>query len=81
MEPLNVSRETFPDLEAFRKIIIERNKEVNLISRESEKISKGLDEISPSDTSELYKINVMNRLKRDHETKWKVNGIEVPPLQ
>ena len=40
MEPLNVSRETFPDLEAFRKIIIERNKEVNLISRESEKISK-----------------------------------------
>ena len=47
----------------------------------TEKIEKGLDEISPSDTSGLYKINVMNRLQRDHKTTWKVNGIEVPQVK
>ena len=40
LEPLNVSRETFPDLEEFRKIIIQRNKEINLISKNSEENSK-----------------------------------------
>ena len=40
LEPLNVSRETFPDLEEFRQIIIKKNKTINLISKESEKISK-----------------------------------------
>ena len=40
LEPLNVSRETFPDLEKFRKIIIEKNKDINLISKQTEQISK-----------------------------------------
>ncbi len=40
LEPLNVSRETFPDLEEFRQIIIKKNKSINLISKHTEKISK-----------------------------------------
>ena len=40
LEPLNVSRETFPDLEKFRQIIIEKNKDINLISKQTEQISK-----------------------------------------
>ena len=32
LENLNVSRETFPDLEEFRNLIIEKNKQINLIS-------------------------------------------------
>mgnify|MGYP001231452829 CR=1 FL=1 len=58
LEPLNVSRETFPDLEAFRKIIIERNKEVNLISRESEKISKERHIIDSAQIIDLIDINM-----------------------
>ena len=40
LEPLNVSRETFPDLEEFRQIIIKKNKTINLISKNTEVISK-----------------------------------------
>ena len=40
MEPLNVSRETFPDLEEFRQIIIQKNRSINLISKQSEQVSK-----------------------------------------
>ena len=40
LEPLNVSRETFPELEEFRKIIIKNNKDINLISKKTEEISK-----------------------------------------
>ncbi len=40
LEPLNVSRETFPDLEEFREIIIEKNKNINLISKNTENISR-----------------------------------------
>ena len=36
LEPLNVSRETFPELEEFRYLILEKNKEINLISPDSE---------------------------------------------
>ena len=76
-------------LKSKKKRWISKEEETNLFKEwdniyrqiRSEKISNGLDEISPSDTSELYKINVMNRLQRDHKTTWKVNGIEVPPLQ
>ena len=28
LEPLNVSRETFPELEEFRSLILERNKDI-----------------------------------------------------
>ena len=40
LETLNVSRETFPELEEFRNLILEKNKEINLISNKSEPISK-----------------------------------------
>jgi 16S rRNA (guanine527-N7)-methyltransferase len=32
LEPLNVSRETFPELEEFRLLLLKKNKEINLIS-------------------------------------------------
>ena len=40
LEPLNVSRETFPDLEEFRSLILEKNKEINLIGSKSEDNSR-----------------------------------------
>ena len=40
LEPLNVPRETFPDLEDFRSLILEKNKEINLISSKSEDESR-----------------------------------------
>ena len=40
LEPLNVSRETFPELEEFRSLVLEKNKEINLISASSEAISR-----------------------------------------
>ena len=36
LEPLNVSRETFPYLEEYRKIIIKKNRTINLISKQTE---------------------------------------------
>ena len=40
LEPLDVSRETFPELERFRYLILKKNKEINLISTNSEAISR-----------------------------------------
>jgi len=40
LEPLNVSRETFPELEEFRSLILQKNKNINLISSNSEAISR-----------------------------------------
>ena len=40
LEPLNVSRETFPELEEFRFLILKKNKEINLISCNTEEISR-----------------------------------------
>ena len=40
LEPLNVSRETFPDLEEFRSLILAKNNEINLISSKSEDDSR-----------------------------------------
>ena len=40
LEPLNVSRETFSELEEFRSLILEKNKNINLISTNSEPISR-----------------------------------------
>jgi len=40
LEPLNVSRETFPELEEFRSLILSKNKEINLISSNTEAISR-----------------------------------------
>ena len=40
LEPLNVSRETFPELEEFRFLILKKNKDINLISSKSEAESR-----------------------------------------
>ena len=40
LKPFNVSRETFQDLEKYRKLILEKNKEINLISSKSEQYSR-----------------------------------------
>ena len=40
LEPLNVSRETYPELEVFRSLILEKNKDINLISSDSEENSR-----------------------------------------
>ena len=40
LEALNVSRETFPELEEFRSLILKKNKEINLISSNTEEISR-----------------------------------------
>ena len=40
LETLNVSRETFPELEEFRSLILAKNKDFNLISSNSEGISR-----------------------------------------
>ena len=40
LEHLNVSRETFPELEEFRSLILAKNKQINLISSNTEKISR-----------------------------------------
>ena len=39
LNSLNVSRETFLDFELFISMIIKKNKEINLISKETEKNS------------------------------------------
>ena len=57
LEPLNVSRETFPDLEEFRQIIIRKNKSINLISKETEKISKERHIIDSAQIVDLIDLN------------------------
>ena len=57
LEPLNVSRETFPDLEKFREIIIEKNKVINLISKQSEKVSKERHIIDSAQIIDLIDLN------------------------
>jgi len=57
LEPLNVSRETFPDLEKFREIIIEKNKDINLISKQSEKVSKERHIIDSAQIVDLIDLN------------------------
>ena len=57
LEPLDVSRETFPDLEEFRSLIIQKNKEINLISTNTEKISKERHIIDSAQIVELIDKN------------------------
>ena len=57
LEPLNVSRETFPDLEKFRQIIIEKNKDINLISKQTEQISKERHIIDSAQIVDLIDLN------------------------
>ena len=57
LETLNVSRETFPELEQFRQAIIEKNKAINLISRESESTSKERHIIDSAQIIDLIDLN------------------------
>ncbi len=57
LEPLNVSRETFPDLERFRQIIINKNKDINLISKQTEQISKERHIIDSAQIIDLIDLN------------------------
>ena len=76
-------------MKSTRRRWISKKEEVNLIKEwdniyrqiRNEKLSKGIDEISPIDTRDLYKVNVINRVKKEHETTWMVNGVKVTPPQ
>ncbi len=57
MEPLNVSRETFPELEKFRQTIIEKNKVINLISKNSVDASKERHIIDSAQIIDLINLN------------------------
>ena len=57
LEPLNVSRETFPDLEKFREIILRKNKDINLISKKTEQISKERHIIDSAQIIDLIDLN------------------------
>ena len=54
---MNVSRETFPDLEKFRQIIINKNKDINLISKQTEQISKERHIIDSAQIIDLIDLN------------------------
>ena len=53
LDPLNVSRETFLELEEYRSLILEKNKEINLISASTESISRERHIIDSAQTIEL----------------------------
>ena len=57
METLNVSRETFPDLEEFRRIIIEQNRSINLISKQTVEISRERHIIDSAQIIDLIDLN------------------------
>ena len=57
LEPLNVSRETFPELEEFRSLILQKNKEINLISSNTEKISRERHIIDSAQIIDFIDIN------------------------
>ena len=57
METLNVSRETFPDLEEFRRIIIQQNRSINLISKQTVEISRERHIIDSAQIIDLIDLN------------------------
>ena len=57
LEPLNVPRETFPDLEEFRQTVLEKNKVINLISKNTEVISKERHVIDSAQIIDLIDLN------------------------
>ena len=57
LEPLNVSRETFPELEEFRTLILKRNKKINLISSNTEAISRERHIVDSAQIIEFIDIN------------------------
>ena len=63
LEPLNVSRETFPELEEFRSLILKKNKDINLISSNSEAISRERHIIDSAQIIDF--ININNKICTD----------------
>ena len=57
LETLNVSRETFPDLEEFRRIIIQKNRSINLISKQTVEISRERHIIDSAQIIDLIDLN------------------------
>jgi len=57
LEPLNVSRETFPELEEFRSLILAKNKQINLISSNTEAISRERHIIDSAQIIDLIDLN------------------------
>ncbi len=57
LEPLNVSRETYPELEVFRSLILEKNKDINLISSDSEENSRQRHIIDSAQIIDFIDIN------------------------
>ena len=57
LEPLNVSRETFPELEVFRSLILEKNKDINLISSDSEANSRERHIIDSAQIIDFIELN------------------------
>ncbi len=57
LETLNVSRETFPDLEEFRRIIIQQNRSINLISKQTVEISRERHIIDSAQIIDLIDLN------------------------
>ncbi len=57
LETLNVSRETFPDLEEFRRIIIQQNRSFNLISKQTVEISRERHIIDSAQIIDLIDLN------------------------
>ena len=57
LEPLNVSRETFPELEEFRSLILKKNKEINLISCNTEGVSRERHILDSAQIIEFIDIN------------------------
>ena len=73
LEPLNVSRETFPELEEFRSLILAKNKEINLISSNTESISRErhiVDSAQVFDFIEESRINPVKKLTVQTPGKW-----------
>ena len=57
LDKFNVSRETYVTLNEFRKLIIEKNKEINLISKNSIKNSRKRHIIDCAQVIDLIDIN------------------------
>ena len=57
LEPLNVSRETFMELEEYRSLMLEKNREINLIGSSTEENSRERHIIDSAQTIDLIDKN------------------------
>ena len=59
LEPLNVSRETFPQFEAFCDLLKEENNKINLISKSTEKEIRKRHIVDCAQTMNLLMKNII----------------------